>query len=230
MKYDYIECGDCLELMKGIPDKSIDLIVTDPPYGINYQSNLRVKSDKFDVLKNDDNDLRFLAYQELERVLKPDCVCIVFASWKNYNKDFSELDKLFDIKNVIVWWKHGGGIGDLKHTLITDYELAIVCHKGRCKIRGKRDGSVWECNKVAPSKMVHPTQKPLEIIQRLIDKFSDKNDIVLDPFLGSGTTAVACLNTDRHYIGFELDPQYYDIACKRLGDVVMHHRKEVNIK
>ena len=89
---------------------------------------------------------------------------------------------------------------------------------------------MWECNKVAPSKMVHPTQKPLDIIQRLIDKFSDKNDIVLDPFLGSGTTAVACLNTDRHYIGFELDPQYYDIACKRLGDVVMHHRKEVNIK
>ena len=76
MEYDYIECGDCLELMKGIPDKSIDLIVTDPPYGINYQSNMRVKSDKFDVLKNDDNDLRFLAFQELERVLKPDCVCI----------------------------------------------------------------------------------------------------------------------------------------------------------
>ena len=98
MKYDYIECGDCLELMKGIPDKSIDLIVTDPPYGINYQSNMRVKSDKFDVIKNDDNDLRFLAFQGLERVLKPGCVCIVFASWKNYNKDFSELDKLFDIK------------------------------------------------------------------------------------------------------------------------------------
>lgn len=68
--YDYIECGDCLELMKGIPDKSIDLIVTGPPYGINYQSNMRVKSNKFDVLKNDDSDLRFLVFQELERVLK----------------------------------------------------------------------------------------------------------------------------------------------------------------
>lgn len=131
MEYDYIECGDCLELMKGIPDNSIDLIVTDPPYGINYQSNMRVKTNKFEVLKNDDNDIRFLAFQELERVLKPDCACIVFASWKNYPKDFSQLDKLFDIKNVIVWWKHGGGIGDLKHTLSTDYELAIVCHKGR---------------------------------------------------------------------------------------------------
>lgn len=68
--------------------------------------------------------------------------------------------------------------------------------------------------------MVHPTQKPLEIIQRIIDKFSDENDIVLDPFLGSGTTAVACVNTGRHYIGFELDQQYYDIACKRLDEVV----------
>lgn len=212
--------GDCLELMKGIPDKSIDLVVTDPPYGINYQSNMRVKSEKFDILKNDDNDLRFLAFQELHRVLKDDCVCIVFASWKNYHKDFSELDKLFDIKNVIVWRKHGGGIGDLKHTLSTDYELDIVCHKGRGKIRGKRDGSVWECNKVAPAKMVHPTQKPLEIIQRLIEKFSDENCVVLDPFLGSGTTAVACVNTNRNFIGIELDEKYFKIAEQRINAAI----------
>lgn len=163
--------------------------------------------------------MRFLAFAEMKRVLKDNSCGIVFASWKNYHKDFSELEKYFDVKNVIVWWKHGGGIGDLKHTLSTDYELVIVCHNGKCKIRGKRDGSVWECNKVNPNKMVHPTQKPLGIIQRLIEKFSNEGDIVLDPFLGSGTTAVACVNTNRHYIGFELGKDYYDIACKRLDEV-----------
>ena len=108
----------------------------------------------------------------------------------------------------------------MKHTLLTDYELAIVCHKGRCKIRGKRDGSVWECNKVAPAKMVHPTQKPLEIIQRLIEKFSDENCVVLDPFLGSGTTAVACVNTNRNFIGIELDEQYFKIAEQRINAAI----------
>lgn len=208
--------GDCLELFSSIPDNSVDMVLTYPPYGINYYSNYRVKSDKFDFLKNDNNDSRFLAYKELERVLKPDCVCIVFASWKNYHKDFLELDKLFDIKNVIVWWKHGGGIGDLKHTLVTDYELAIVCHKGKCKIRGKREGSVWECNKVNSNKMIHPTQKPLGIVERLIEKFSDEGDTILDCFMGSGTTGVACVNTNRNFIGIELDKKYFDVAQQRI--------------
>jgi site-specific DNA-methyltransferase (adenine-specific) len=218
MEYDYIEQGDCLELMKQIPDGSIDMILTDPPYGIKYQSNFRTKSEQFAVLKNDDNDMRFIAYAEFSRILKMNTVCIVFAAWKNVASDIIELQKYFDIKNIVVWWKHGGGLGDLKHSLLTDYELAIICHKGKARIRGKRDGSVWECAKVNPNKMVHPTQKPEELVERLIEKFSDPDNIILDPFLGSGTTAVAAVNTGRHYIGFELDSGYFDIACKRLDE------------
>ena len=218
MELDVIYNEDCLEGMKRIPDGSIDMIVTDPPYGIKYQSNFRTKTPKFNMLKNDDNDIRFIAYSEFERLLKPNSVCIVFASWKNLVHDYIELKKYFDIKNIIVWWKHGGGLGDLKHTLSTDYELAIVCHKGKAKIRGKRIGSVWEENKVSPNKMSHPTQKPEKLLERLICKWSDEGDIIFDPFLGSGTTAVAAVNTKRHYIGFELDEKYFDIACKRLDE------------
>ena len=106
----------------------------------------------------------------------------------------------------------------MKHSLSTDYEIAIVCHKGKCPIRGKRDGSVWEVTKMNPNKMQHPTQKPTELIERLIEKFSDEGDIVLDQFLGSGTTAVAAVNTNRHYIGFEVDETYFDVTIQRLDE------------
>ncbi len=104
---DIIYNRDCIEGMKLIPDNSIDLIVTDPPYGIKYQSN-RTKTEKFAVLKNDDNDLRFVSYKEMFRVLKENACCIVFASWKNYAADYIELEKLFSIKNAIIWFKKGG--------------------------------------------------------------------------------------------------------------------------
>ena len=104
-----ITLGDCLEVMKQIPDKSIDLVLTDPPYGISFQSNMRVMSEKFNILENDDNNSRFSAYKEIYRILKDNTVAIIFASFKNYAYDFLELEKLFDIKNCIIWDKGGGG-------------------------------------------------------------------------------------------------------------------------
>lgn len=225
LELDVIYNQDCIQGMKSIPDASVDMIVTDPPYGIKYKSNFRVKTEQFQMLQNDDNDIRFEAYPEFLRILKDDSVCVVFASWKNIAYDFIELQKYFDIKNILIWWKHGGGLGDLKHTLSTDYELAIICHKGRCKIRGKRDGSVWECTKLNPNKMVHPTQKPEDLLERIIQKWSDESDVILDPFLGSGATAIAAINTNRHYIGYELDEHYFDVACDRL-DLAEREREQ----
>ena len=97
--------NDCLELMKQLPDKCIDLVLTDPPYGINYQSNMRVVSEKFNKIENDNNDMRFYAYDEIYRVLKDDCVAILFCSFKNYADDYKYLEKLFSIKNAIIWNK-----------------------------------------------------------------------------------------------------------------------------
>lgn len=208
--------GDSYEILKNIPDKSIDMILTDPPYGINYQSNMRVKSDKFEKLENDNNSSRFLIYKDFYRVLKDNTVCVVFCSFKNYADDFNELKKYFDIKNCIIWFKGGGGIGDLTHTLATDYEMAIIGHRWQCKLRGKREGSVWKSNKVNSKTMYHPTEKPIDIIEKIIDSFSDKTNIILDPFLGSGTTAVACKNLKRNFIGIEKKEEYCEIARQRL--------------
>ena len=111
IELDVIYNQDCLEGMAKLPDSSIDLIVTDPPYGIKYQSNFRTKTEKFAMLKNDDNDLRFVSYLEMFRVLKDNSCCIVFASWKNFAYDYLELEKLFSIKNTIIWFKKGGVLG-----------------------------------------------------------------------------------------------------------------------
>jgi site-specific DNA-methyltransferase (adenine-specific) len=204
--------------MKQIPDGSVDLVLTDPPYGIKYRSNMRAKSQKFSKIANDDNETRFLIYPEVYRALKNNSVAVVFASWKNYADDYIELKRLFNIKNAIIWYKRGGGIGDLKHTLLTDYEVAIVCHKGKCQIRGKRDGSVWDFSKVNPNKMVHPTQKPEQLLKKIIEKYSDEGDTVLDCFMGSGSTGVACINTGRNFIGIELDEHYYEVAERRIAE------------
>jgi site-specific DNA-methyltransferase (adenine-specific) len=219
--------GDCLEVMKSIPDKSIDAVITDPPYGLDYQSNMRVRSEKFDILENDNNDSRLQSFQYIFRVMKIDSVFAEFASFKNYAVDYIEAQKEFEIKNCIVWNKGGGGIGDLVHSLSTDYELILICHKGSAKIRGKRNGSVWEIGKVNPNDMSHPTEKPTAIIEMVIDKWTDADNVVFDPFMGSGTTGVACIQTGRKFIGIEIDPKYFDIACKRIRDANQQMRLNI---
>ena len=206
MEYDYIECGDCLELMKEIPDKSIDLIVTDPPYG--------KKADKgtngFGISKNrryqggwDNQRPDKQVFDEMFRISKN---LIIFGA--NYFCD------MLPFSNHWIFWDKKGDIsfknpfadGELIYTTFTSPIKRVVF---------KQQGFITD----SKDKRYHPTQKPSELIQMLIEQYSNEGDIILDPFLGSGTTAVACVNTNRHYIGFELDPQYYDIACKRLDEV-----------
>ena len=206
MDYDYIEQGDCLELMKGIPDKSIDLIVTDPPYG-----------KKADKGTNGFGSSKNRRYQ---------------GGWDNQRPDKQVFDEMFRIsKNLIIFganyfcdmlpfsnhWIFWDKKGDISFkNPFADGELIYTTFTSPIKrVVFKQQGFITD----SKDKRYHPTQKPSELIQMLIEQYSKEGDIVLDPFLGSGTTAVACVNTNRHYIGFELDPQYYNIACKRLDEV-----------
>ena len=210
---------DCFEFIKQMPDKCIDVIIADPPYGISYQSGMRSSDDRFGVLQNDTNDMRLQCYSELYRILKDDCFAAIFCSYKNFAIDYVELSKYFNIANVIVWYKGAGGIGNLKH-LATDYELCIICSKGKASIRGKRIGSVWYIKKVAPAKMVHPTEKPVMLMKLLLEKFSDMGDVCFDPFMGSGTVGIACVKMGLDFIGCEIDDIYYNIAKERIKKVL----------
>ena len=122
--------GNCLEVMKEIPDKSIDLIVTDPPYGINFQSNYRKKSYK--KIKND-NSLDFLNYlfSESFRVLKDNTAIYCFCSWHNVDEFKRQFEMFFKLKNIIIWEKNNTSMGDLKGSFAPKYEMILYGHKGR---------------------------------------------------------------------------------------------------
>lgn len=212
--------ADCREILPLILSESINLVLTDPPYGLDYQSHGRVATKKFDKMANDDVGMAD-QYPQFYRLLSKDGIAVVFCSFKNYARDFVALQNDFDIKNCIVWFKGGGSIGDLTHSLATDYELVLVAHKGQGLIRGKRIGSVWWSNKVPPSSMIHPTEKPIDIIERLIDTFSDTGDLVLDPFLGSGTTAYCAKRLGRKCLGIEIEERYAEISANRCRQMVL---------
>lgn len=208
--------GDCLEVMKQIPDNSIDLIVTDPPYGISFQSAWRIESERFDRLENDDKiDPTFL--MEAFRVVNEGGAVYIFTRWDVYVKWFEATKTAgFDVTNCIVWDRMMHGMGDLQGAYAYQHDFIIYATKGKHILRGKRPKDILRVCRPHPNEIVHPTQKPVELLQKLIEKSSDQDDLVLDPFLGSGTTAVACKQLNRKFIGIELNPDYCKIAEQRV--------------
>lgn len=222
MELDVIYNEDCIEGMKKIPDESIDLIVTDPPYLMKYKTNRRKdKHHKFcsEIAGDDDQELINTYIKECYRIMKNDSACYMFCNSNKVDVFKRQLEKVgFNIKNMIVWVKNNRTAGDLKASYGKQYELILYVNKGRRFINGSRLTDVWEFPRVSGSKQLHQNQKPVELIKQCIEKSSDPGAIVFDGFMGSGTTAIACIDTDRHYIGYELDPEYYKVANNRILD------------
>ena len=206
-------CGDSIDyedVFKLMDNKIADLVNTDPPYGVNYQSNMRTKSDKFDVIKNDNKILDITPM--IDKFSKG--WVFIWTTWKVIDKWLDNTKSFGFPTNMVVWHKGGGGIGDLKKTFSTDYEMALVFNRG-AELCGKRIGSVWKLQKDKAIKYKHPTQKPVELSVEAIDKTTKPKAIVLDLFLGSGSTIIACEKMDRICYGMELDPKYCDVIIKR---------------
>ena len=219
MELNRIYNEDCLEGMKRIPDGSVDLIVTDPPYLINYKTGHRKdKAHRFnDVILNDDNEQLITDYvKECYRILKEDSAMYLFCS--SHKVDFfkRELEKEFSIKNMIIWVKNNHTAGDLESAFGRKYEIVFLVNKGQRKFNGERLTDIWEFPRVSGDGQLHQNQKPIELIKRCIEKHSNVGEVVFDGFMGSGTTAAAALDTNRNYIGFELDEYYFNVAEKRL--------------
>lgn len=218
-----LRCGDCLELMKDIPDKSIDLIVTDPPYLIKYKTNHR-KNKKHDFcseILNDDNYQMISDYiKECYRVLKDNTAMYIFCNCDRVDFFKQELEKTrFNIKNMIIWVKNNWTAGDLKAQFGKQYEIIFLVNKGRKNFNGKRITDIWNFNRVAGRQQLHQNQKPLDLIEQCILKHSNENDLIFDGFMGSGTTGVACKNLNRNFIGFELDNNYFNMAKERIEKI-----------
>ena len=224
-------CGDSTDsdqvarLMNG---QKADMVFTDPPYGVSYQSNMRTKSEKFDILKNDEV---FITDWIHNLPLYSNGFVFVWTSWKVVKQWIEFLEPLGDMTNMIIWDKGGGGLGDLKGTFLSDFEIALVYNRD-ANLIGKRLGSVWNINKDGASKYLHPTQKPVELASMAIENILETNKIVLDLFLGSGSTMVASHQLKRKCYGMDLDPKYCDVIVKRmikLDDTLTIKRNGVDV-
>jgi DNA modification methylase len=208
-------CGDSTDseqVAKLMNGKKANMVFTDPPYGVNYQSNMRTKSQKFDVLENDNV---FITEWINNLPLFSKGFVFVWTSWKVLKQWIEFCEPIGELSNLIIWNKGGGGIGDLKKTFSTDFEVALVYHRG-AEIKGKRLGSVWSIGKDGSTKYLHPTQKPIELAAMAIENVTTINNLVLDLFLGSGSTMVAAHQLKRKCYGMELDPKYCQIIIDRM--------------
>lgn len=210
-------CGDSTgedvnTLMDG---KKANMCFTDPPYGYEYQSNMRTKSEKFEVLKNDDKLLDFMP--KLKEFVSG--FVFICASWKNIDEWVPLFRQFFDLSNMIIWDKGGGGIGDLKKTFSTDYEIILTSHNN-AEITGKRIGSVWDVKKDSANDYIHATQKPVGLSALAIKNTTLSNSIVLDVFGGSGSTLIASEQLNRICYMMELDEKYVDVIIHRYKEFV----------
>lgn len=232
--------GDCLELMKYIPNGSIDMILCDLPYGTT--------ACKWDTIIPFDK-----LWEQYERIIKPNGAIVLFGS-----EPFSSVLRMSNIKRYKYDWiwdkvKPSGHL-NAKIMPLKEHEIISIFSRGKCvynpqglekiyKIQKKSNSdttlgngystfgknnkttiqtignyprSILTFNK--PSKTLHPTQKPIALFEYLIKTYTNEGDLVLDNTAGSGTTAIACLNTNRQFIVMEKEQKYYDIILKRVGD------------
>lgn len=204
-----------------MPDKCIDLVLTDPPYGMGFQSEYRLKKHK--KIEND-NNLDWLPeyFNQINRVKKEDAHLYFFCSFHHVDKFKNEIEKHFNVKNILIWAKNNTGMGDLFNDYAPQYEMIIYCNPNNKKLNGGRDSNILRYKRTQNE--LHPTQKPLDLISYLVSKSSNENDIVLDTFSGSGVLSIACHNLNRKFICVEKDEDYYKQSVERLENVQAQQR------
>lgn len=210
--------GDCFEVMATLGVEVVDLILTDPPFGMDYQSNRRVIAAQHAKIAADDGDLSWLpGFMTLcDLVAKPNTAQYFFCSHHKVGDFQKAIGSTFRIKNLLVWEKDNHGTGDLKGDFAPKCELCWFSHKGRALLRGGRTPNVLKFPRTKNE--LHPTQKPVGLILHMMEKFSDPGQLVFDPFAGSGTTAIAAIQSGRRWTCIECDPGYFEKAIARVWE------------
>lgn len=220
--------GDCIKGLSMMADKCVDCIITDPPYGMNYKSNFS-KNQTFDKIENDDNLDFFEPFvKEAHRVMKDDTCMYLFCRFDCYPLFYEVLSKYFNIKNCLIWKKHGsaGGLGDLESSYMNTFELIIFAHKGRRVLwkggYGRQGGLIEDSSLNGNDNLLHPTQKPIEILRQFVSDATNEGDLIVDAFSGSGSTLIASIREKRDFIGFELSANYCATIKARIEDESEH--------
>lgn len=207
-------CGDSthIDSIDSLMDgRQADMVFTDPPYGVDYQSNMRVKTKKFDVLKNDDVILDVAPI--IFSILKDNAPAFIWTSHSVYPRWRNQFDGWY--KNTIIWHKAAGGMGDLVGNYATDYEMALYCVKGKVEFKNGRGMAVWRIDKDSNASYEHPTQKPVALAEKSILDLTNSDELIVDLFGGSGSTLIACEKLNRQCYMMELSPAYCDVIINR---------------
>lgn len=224
--------GNCLEVMDGIKSLGVkfDAIITDPPYNISRENNFKTMGRAGIDFGEWDKDFDLTSWiKNCEPLLKKGGNIVIFNDWKNMSHIVSSLENNgFEIKDLIRWKKTNPMPRNRDRRFITDYEVAVWAVKKGGKWTFNRLSDTYErpevlCGVTPKSEKLnggHPTQKPVEVMEWIINRLSNEDDLVLDPFMGSGSTGVACMNTNRRFVGIELDENYFELSNSRFLKLV----------
>ena len=254
IEINHIYNTNCIEGMASIPKNKIDLIITDPPFAINFKAkkanynrlSSRVMAGYNEIKAKDYYDFTFAWMSQAYRILRDSGSMYVFSGWNNLKDILRALDDVgFTTVNHIIW-KYQFGVVTKKKFVTSHYHCLYVCKDDKKRkffpyIRFDKDSKsdegrslhyqdkedVWYIKReywTGDEKT--PTKPPAELIEKLLYYSSEKKDIILDPFLGSGQVAVVSKSMNRRFLGFEIVPEYYKFAKKRL-DKNMYRIKSV---
>ena len=221
--------GDCNAAMKALVKQGVkvDAIITDPPYNISKANNFStMKTAKRQGVDFGEWDKGFdlISWLDIaDKLLKDGGNIVIFNSFLNIWNIAKALESRgYAIKDLIRWIKPNPMPRNMSSRFVSDYELAVWCVKGKKKWTfNNTSGSYLRPEIRCPSpngkeRLGHPTQKPVCLMETLVKILTNPEDVVLDPFMGSGSTGVACIRQNRHFIGIELDEKYYNMSYKRI--------------
>ena len=210
MEKNIIYHGDCIEGMKILPDNSVDMVLTDPPYGTTQN--------KWDTVVDMD-----AFWNEIKRVTKKNSAILIFTQMPFTATVVMSNPKMFRYEWICEKYNSTGFLNAKRmplkcheNVLVFYEKLPTYSHTKRIISNTYFPRDVLKVNWQDSIRGLHPTQKPVSLCEYFIKTYSNKGDIIIDPFIGSGTTAVAAVNTGRKYIGFEQDDKYFDTAQNRL--------------
>ena len=267
---------DCLNVLKEIPDESIDCVVTDCPYHIvaggcttgtygngngiftkepggilnrNYKKgkhgetiNLKNGHVSLNGILNDlnsttytrqgklfkHNDIKFEQWlPEVYRILKQDTHCYIMINPRNLAELQTKAEKVgFKFQNILIWFKNNA---TPNRYYLNAYEMILMLRKGKARsINNMGTKNVLQINNIIGNKK-HPTEKPVELMEILVENSTTRGGVVIDPFMGSGSTGVACKNTGREFIGIEIDEKYFDVAKDRIKNIEKLENSQMTI-
>jgi site-specific DNA-methyltransferase (adenine-specific) len=220
MDCNTIHCGDCLDVLRTLPDNSVDSVVTDPPYGIDYQSAWRTAEKRKPKIANDETPFIWWLY-DAARVMREGAALACFCEWRHEEKFRMAIECAgLTIRSQCIWDRDWHGMGDLKSSFSPCHDIIWFATKGKgFAFPKKRPSSVLRYRRVSPDALLHPNEKPVELLRDLVQSITPPKGIVLDPFAGSGSTLVAAMLEGLNFIGIEREAEYVEIAKARVAHV-----------